>query len=112
MADSSEPRQEAVHISASPPKAAAPTPLTTPSPKEETTRITALPNRPAKPALEMKKAQPLIDLPAIEGPAAPVTLAPEPRPQAGIDDTPMWLCWTLLGTSLTILIFQIWNYFS
>ena len=41
--------------------AAAPAPMTTThSPKKETARITVLPDPPAKPAVEMKKTQPLI----------------------------------------------------
>jgi hypothetical protein len=62
--------------------------------------------------MEMKKTQPLIDLPVTEKSAGVVTLTPEPQSQAGIDSIPIWLCWALLGTSVTILILQIWNYFS
>ena len=83
-------------------------------PKKETVRITVLPGPPAKPAVQMKKTQPLIDLPAIETPATTVTLtpAPEPQPQPRIDQIPMLLCWALLAASATILILQIWNYLS
>jgi hypothetical protein len=83
------------------------------SPKKETARITVLPDPPSKPAVQMKKTQPLIDLPKIETPSTTVTVtAPEPTPQTGIDQIPMPLCWALLGTSAAILILQIWNYLS
>jgi hypothetical protein len=84
------------------------------APKKETARITVLPDPPAKPAVQMKKTQPLIDLPAIEKPVAPVTVAPESQTesQSHIDQIPMPLCWTLFGASVAILILQIWNYFS
>ena len=93
-----------------------PAPITTPSPKKETARITVLPDPQPKPAVQMKKTQPLIDLPAMEAPASTVTLTPEPapkpQPQLRIDQIPMPLCWTLLGASAAILILQIWNYLS
>src|SRR5207247_5748456 len=84
------------------------------APKKETARITVLPDPPAKPAVQMKKTQPLIDLPPIEKPVAPVTVAPEsqPRPESRIDQISMPLCWALFGTSVAILILQIWNYLS
>lgn len=110
----------------SPVRAAAvalPAPMTTHSPKKETARITVLPDPPVKPAVEMKKTQPLIDLPAAEAPISKVTVAPSPRPpapqpqpqpqpQMRIDDIPMPLCWGLLAISAAVLILQIWNYLS
>jgi hypothetical protein len=69
-----------------------------------------LPNPPAKPAVQMKKTQPLIDLPAIETPSTTVTVTPQP--QLRIDQMPMPLCWALLAASAAILILQIWNYVS
>jgi len=87
-----------------------PAPMTTPAPKKETARITVLPDPPAKPAVQMKKTQPLIDLPAIETPSTTVTVTP--RPQLRIDQIPMPLCWALLAASGAILILQIWNYLS
>ena len=90
--------------------AAMPAPRTTPAPKKETARISVLPDPPAKPAVQMKKTQPLIDLPMIETPSTTVTLTP--RPQLGIDQMPMPLCWALLAVSTAILILQIWNYLS
>jgi len=83
-------------------------------PKKETARITVLPNPPAKPAMEMKKMQPLIDLPAVDVPTTTVTVASkiEPQPISKIDEIPMSLCWGLLGASAAILILQIWNYLS
>jgi hypothetical protein len=91
-----------------------PQPMTTPAPKKETARITVLPDPHAKLAVQMKKTQPLIDLPATETPSTAVTLTPEPAPerQLRIDQVPTPLCWTLLGASATILILQIWNYLS
>jgi len=90
--------------------AAMPAPMTTHAPKKETARITVLPDPPAKRAVQMKKTQPLIDLPAIETPSTAVTVTPQPQLQ--IDQIPMPLCWTLLAASATILILQIWNYLS
>jgi hypothetical protein len=90
--------------------AAMPAPMTTHAPKKETARITVLPDPLAKPAVQMKKTQPLIDLPAIETPSTTVTVTPEP--QLGIDQIPMPLCWALLAVSAAILILQIWNYLS
>jgi len=93
-----------------------PAPITTPGPKKETARITVLPDPQPKPAVQMKKTQPLIDLPVMETPATTVTLAPAPepasKPQLRIDQIPMPLCWTLLAVSAAILILQIWNYLS
>jgi len=90
--------------------AAIPAPMTTPAPKKETARIAVLPDSRTKPAVEMKKTQPLIDLPSVEMPATRVIVAPEPRPR--IDAIPMPLCWALLAASAAILILQIWNYLS
>ena len=98
----------------------APAPMTTHSPKKETARITVLPDPPVKRAVEMKKTQPLIDLPAAEAPISKVTVASPPRPlapqpqqqQMRIDDIPMPLCWGLLAVSAAVLILQIWNYLS
>ena len=85
-------------------------PITIPAPKKETARITVLPNPPAKPAVQMKNAQPLIDSPKIEAPSTAVTVTPEP--QFRIDQIPVPLCWALLAASVVILILQIWNYLS
>jgi hypothetical protein len=90
--------------------AAVPAPLPTPGPKKETARITVSPDLPTKPAVQMKKTQPLIDLPAIETPSTAVTVTSQP--QLRIDQIPMPLCWTLLVASATVLILQIWNYLS
>jgi hypothetical protein len=89
---------------------ALPAPATTSAPKKEMARITVLPNPQPKPAVQMKKTQPLIDLPAMEAAATTVILAPAPQPR--IYQIPMPLCWTLLAVSVTILILQIWNYLS
>ena len=100
----------------SPPRAATaamPAPIP-PAPKKETARITVLPDPPAKPAVQMKKTQPLIDLPAMEKPVAPVTVsvAPKPEPKAWVEQVPMPLCWALFALSAAVLILQIWNYLS
>ncbi len=95
--------------------AAMPAPMPTPaSPKKETARITVLPDPPAKPAGQMKKTQPLIDLPKIETPSTTVTVTPAtpPATKIAIDQVQMPLCWALLGASAAILILQIWNYLS
>ena len=92
--------------------AAMPSSVPAASPKKETARITVLPDPPAKPAVQMKKTQPLIDLPAMEKPVAAVKVTPQPAPQLRIDNIPMGLCWALFGISVAILILQIWNYLS
>jgi len=93
-----------------------PAPITSPQMKKETARITVLPDPPAKPAVQMKKTQPLIDLPPVETPSAPVTVAPptarQPEPQVWLDQVPMPLCWGLVAVSAAVLILQIWNYLS
>jgi hypothetical protein len=91
-----------------------PAPMATDSSKKEAARITVLPAPPAKPAVEMKKTQPLIDLPQVDTPAATVAVAPQVqrKPILRIDEIPMPLCWALLGASAAILILQIWNYVS
>ena len=99
----------------SPTRAAAvaiPVPMTMHAPKKATACIPVSPDPPAKPAVEMKKTQPLIVLPAVEAPATGVTVAPktEPQPVSKIDQMPVSLCWGLLGASAAILILQIWNY--
>jgi hypothetical protein len=127
MADSSEPKKEPVriHLPTRPPSnppdqpspvrtaaAAMLAQMTIHSPKKEPARITILPNPPAKTAVEMKKTQPLINLPVVEAPATRVPIAPkiEPQPVSKIDEIPIPLCWGLLGVSAAILILQIWNY--
>ena len=87
-----------------------PAPITTPGPKKETARITVLPDPQPKPAVQMKKTQPLIDLPAIEIPSSTVTVTP--KSPLRIDQIPIPLCWGLLAASAAILILQIWNYIS
>src|SRR2546423_12657812 len=94
--------------------AAMPEPMPTPAhPKKETARITVLPDPPSKPAVQMKKTQPLINLPATQAPTPTVTVtAAPPAPQLRVDQIPMPLCWGLLAMSAAILIIQIWNYLS
>ena len=83
--------------------------MTAPAPKKETARIAVL-SDPPKPPVQMKKTQPLIDLPAIEIPSSTVTVTP--KSPLRIDQIPTPLCWALLGASAAILILQIWNYVS
>src|SRR5262249_58621649 len=80
------------------------------SPEKETARIAVLPDPPTKPAVQMKKTQPLIDLPPVETPATTVSVRPEP--QRRIQQIPIPLCWALLAVSAAALILQIWNYLS
>ena len=80
------------------------------SPKEDTARITALRDPPSRSGGQMNKMQPLIDMPAAGAPEAPLTVVPERR--MAINQIPKPLCWTFLGVSATILIIQIWSYFS
>jgi hypothetical protein len=89
-------------------------PVTSPAPKKETARITALDDPPAKPAVQMKKTQPLIDLPRIETPSTTVTVTPAAQPvrKTATNQIPMPLCWALVGGSAAVLILQIWNYLS
>ena len=88
-------------------------PVTTPppaSPRKETARITVLPDPPSKSSVQMKKTQPLIDLPPTTAPEAPVTVAPETR--GIVDVIPKFLCWALVAISALTLLIQIWNYLS
>jgi hypothetical protein len=89
-----------------------PMPGPSPGPKKETARITVLPDPPVKstPTVQMKKTQPLINMPAPRTEKAPITVAP-PAPSAIVDSIPMPLCWTLLALSAVVLIIQIWGYF-
>jgi hypothetical protein len=84
-----------------------------PEPKKETARIAVLPDPRSKalPAVQMKKAQPLVTIPEITLQSAPLTVATKDT-SAMVDAIPMPLCWTLLGVSTMILIIQIWTYFS
>jgi hypothetical protein len=106
--------------------AAAPLPSSVSSPpvtpKKETARITVLPDPPVKPTVQMKKTQPLIDLPPPGAPSISVTVAPEtgtasenlaaPSLMRTLDDVRMPFCWALLAVSVIILLIQIWSYFS
>jgi hypothetical protein len=76
-------------------------------PKNETARIPRMPDLPSQsvPAVEMKKAQPLIAMPQVVPKRASIAIAPAEK-------SAMPLCWVLLGVSATILIIQIWTYFS
>jgi hypothetical protein len=84
-------------------------------PKKETARITILPDPPAKPSgsVQMKKTQPLINLPDASIRPPMLNVAPLAGNEAENDyGVPMSLCWTVLGASALILLIQIWNYFA
>jgi len=82
-------------------------------PKKETARIAVSPDPhpKASPAVQIKKAQPLVTMPEITLQSAPLTAATN-NMSAIVDAIPMPLCWALLGVSTVILIIQIWTYFS
>jgi len=84
-----------------------------PEPKKETARIAVLPDPrlTALPAVQMKKARPLVTVPEITLQTPPLTVATKDT-TAMVDASPMPLCWTLLGVSTVILIIQIWTYIS
>jgi hypothetical protein len=84
-----------------------------PGPKKETARIAVLPDPrlTALPAIQMKKAQPLVAMPEITLQTPTLTVAMKDT-SAMIDAIPMPLCWMLLGVSTVILIIQIWTYIS
>lgn len=137
MADLTEPKKETVRIALPPqpevesprprdtvrinlpsrppangPVAAVALPVAQPTahPKKETARITILPGPPSQPPMQMKKTQPLIDMPASDRPQTQLVVTPEPG--AIVRTIPKSLCWAVLGTSTTILIIEIWSYFS
>ena len=92
-----------------------------PGPKKETARITVLPDPPAKstPTVQMKKTQPLINMPAPRTEKAPITVASTPPKSFAsadffgmVDLAPMPLCSTLLALSAVVVIIQIWGYFA
>jgi hypothetical protein len=83
-----------------------------PGPKKETARISVLPDPPKPPgSVQMKKTQPLINMPEAKAPVTPVHVAPV-EVKTVVDSIPKSLCWTLVGVSAAILIIQIWNYLS
>jgi hypothetical protein len=77
------------------------------SPKNETARIPRVPDPLARPgpSVQMKKTQPLIAMPHAAPKKASIAVAPAEK-------TVRPLCWVLLGVAATILIIQIWTYFS
>jgi hypothetical protein len=96
-----------------------PVPPSATSPKKETARITVLPDPPksAVSGIQMKKTQPLFDMPASLPPVAPImTAASEPDsgppPSQAIDEVPGLFYWAILGASAVVLIIQILNYIS
>jgi hypothetical protein len=92
------------------PAAQRPASETTVGPKKETARVTAVPGPPPT-SVQMKKTQPLIDMPAASPRSeVPVTVAPADVVMGG--RVPIALCWTLVAVSAVILIIQILNYIS
>lgn len=90
-----------------------PPPAPSSAPKKETARITILPDPPARPtaSVQMKKTQPLINMPDanIRGPQ--INVAPNVARPEKTELVPTALCWAVLGASALILLIQIWNYF-
>jgi hypothetical protein len=84
-----------------------------PGPNKETARIQLMPDPPVRPAptIQMKKTQPLIAMPESIPQSASIAVAPTEK-RAGLDTTPMSICWLLLCVSAVILILQIWIYIS
>ena len=86
-------------------------------PRQETARITILPE-PAPPATaRMAKTQPLLTVPQ------PVQSAPVIVPAKSdaspplawmsmLDAVPLPVCWAIFGISALTLLIQIWNYFG
>jgi len=72
-----------------------------------------MPDPPVRPAptIEMKKTQPLIAMPESTPQSASIAVAPTEK-RAGLDKTPMSICWLLFCVSAVILILQIWIYIS
>jgi hypothetical protein len=95
------------------PAVQAPMPVTTlpdalsSSPKNETARITRMPDPLSRPlpTVQMKKTQPLIAMPHTGPQSVSIAVAPAEK-------SAMPLCWVLLGVSAIILIIQIWTYLS
>jgi hypothetical protein len=56
-------------------------------------------------AVQMKKTQPLVSMPAVAPQIPSIAVAP-------VEKNPMPLLWLLLGVSALILIIQIWTYLS
>ena len=80
-----------------------------------TAQISVLPDLPKpKPAVQMKKTQPLSRMPDAVVPAAPLRVAPpadlEPQPEEFLNPIPIALCWLLFVVSAGILIIEIWTY--
>jgi len=99
---------------ANPAVAPLPNPSLVAGPKKETARITVLPDPPpAPPSVQMKKTQPLINMPAasVPLPVSPVTV-PDKRQTGMTSEIPMAFCWALLGVSAVVLLIQILNYIS
>lgn len=87
-----------------------------PGPKKETARISILPDPPATPAsapsVQMKKTQPLIDLPARSVPALVNPVTVREQPVSRVSELPMAFCWGLVAVSAVVLLIQILNYIS
>ena len=104
-----------VSVAPKPPTGAAPLPIppTSPGPKKETARVAVLPDPPpASASVQMKKTQPLINMPAMAVPAPlkPATVRPELETK--VDSIPLAFCWGLVGVSAVVLLIQILNYIS
>jgi len=100
-----------------PPVAAAaplPNPSPMPGPKKETARITVLPDPPPAPAsVQMKKTQPLINMPAASIPIPEEPLLVPDHPELTTSgEISLAFYWGLVGVSAVVLLIQILNYIS
>ena len=91
-------------------------------PRQETARITILPEAAPAAAARMAKTQPLMTVPQPAIKSAPVIVSAKAGPVAVATDTENWIdrldavplpiCWAICGISAVTLIIQIWNYFG
>ncbi|HMJ06565.1 MAG TPA: hypothetical protein VK474_09955 [Chthoniobacterales bacterium] len=89
-------------------------------PRQETARITILPEAAAPVAtpVKMAKTQPLLTIPSPQLHHAPAIVPAEngqtwPRdPVSMLDAVPLPVCWTIFAISAVTLLIQIWNYFG
>jgi len=56
-------------------------------------------------AVQMKKTQPLVDMPEVAPQSPSIAVAP-------VEEDQMPLLWLMLGVSAVILIIQVWTYLS
>ena len=90
-------------------------------PRQETARITILPETAPAAAVRMAKTQPLMTVPQPAIQSAPVIVPAKADPAttgaagdwlARLDTVPLPICWAIFGISTVTLLIQIWNYVS